>query len=70
MAKSYHVYSKQNGSWAVKPVQAARASSVHATQTAAIMAARVIAKNQRAELVVHAQDGSVRDRESFALASK
>jgi hypothetical protein len=69
MSKAYHVYSRQNGSWAVKLTQAVRARSVHPTQKAAIMAARKMAIAQKAELVVHAVDGKVQDRRTFTASS-
>jgi hypothetical protein len=69
MSKSYHVYSRQNGSWAVRPTQSARAQSVHATMAAAISAARQIARTHGAEMVVHALDGKVSERENYALAT-
>ena len=46
--------------WAVKAEGGRRATSIHDTQTAALEAAREIAKHQRKALFVHRADGKVR----------
>jgi hypothetical protein len=51
--------------WAVRGAGNTRATSVHETQAAAIEAARQIAINQQAELVVHRPNGQIRDKDSF-----
>lgn len=46
--------------WAVKAEGGRRATSIHGTQSAALDAAREIAKHQRTALFVHRPDGKVR----------
>ncbi|MBN9504351.1 MAG: hypothetical protein BGO01_08545 [Armatimonadetes bacterium 55-13] len=62
--KQVHVV-PQGGSWAVKSTGASKASKVTSTQQEAVQVARKIAINNRAELVVHRQDGSIRSKDSF-----
>ncbi|GGB86654.1 MULTISPECIES: DUF2188 domain-containing protein [Glycocaulis] len=62
--KGQHVVPSQSG-WSVRKAGAARASSVHATQEAAIAAATKIAKNQGTELYIHGRNGLIRERNSF-----
>ena len=62
--KNQHVV--PNGDkWAVKGAGNERATSLHATQTAATAAARDIARNQKSELFIHRPDGRIRDRDSY-----
>lgn len=61
--KNQHVVPHQDG-WAVKGAGNQRATSVHATQQQATAAARVIARNQRSELVIHRSDGRIRAKDS------
>lgn len=61
--KNQHVVPHQNG-WAVKGPSNQRATSVHDTQQQAIDAARDIARNQQAELVIHRPNGQIRDKDS------
>lgn len=51
--------------WAVKPAGGQKPSSVHRTQQEAINRAREIAQNQRTELIVHGEDGRIRERTSY-----
>lgn len=62
-SKNQHVVPHQDG-WAVKGAGNQRATSVHGTQQQAIDAAREIARNQQSELVIHRQDGRIRDKDS------
>ena len=62
-SKNQHVVPHQEG-WAVKGAGNQRATSVHHTQQQAIDAAREIARNQQSELVIHRQDGRIRDKDS------
>ena len=62
---TYHVV-PHKGRWAVRRQDAERVSSTHPTQQEAISTARQWAKEKRGELVVHARDGSIRDRDSYA----
>ena len=61
--KQQHVVPHPAG-WAVKREGAARASSVHRTQADAIDVARQISRNQRSELIIHGQDGRIRQQDS------
>jgi len=54
-----------DGKWAVRGEGNDRATSVHATQREAIEAAREIARNQRVELLIHGEDGKIRERDSY-----
>ncbi len=62
-SKNQHVVPHQDG-WAIKGEGNQRATSVHNTQKQAIDAARQIARNQQAELVIHRPDGRIRDKDS------
>lgn len=62
--KNQHVV-PHSDRWAVKGVGNQRATSVHDTQQQAIDAAREIARNQQAELVIHRPDGRIRDKDSY-----
>lgn len=62
--KGQHVVPASAG-WSVKKAGAAKATSTHATQAAAIEAATKIARNQQTELYVHGKDGRIRERNSY-----
>jgi hypothetical protein len=62
--KNQHVVPHVNG-WAVKGAGNDRATSVHTTQREAIAAARDIARNQHSELLVHGENGRIRERDSY-----
>lgn len=62
--KSQHVVPRGDG-WAVKAAGSTRVTKVFDTQRDAINAARRIAQNQRAELVVHGRDGRIREKRSY-----
>ena len=64
VGKNQHVVPHQEG-WAVKGAGNQRATSVHDTQQQAIDVARGIARNQESELVIHRQDGRIRDKDSY-----
>jgi len=64
MGKKQHVVPK-GGQWAVKSEGSGRATSIHPTQSDAIDAAREIARNQKAEVVIHRPDGRIRDKDSY-----
>lgn len=54
-----------NDRWAVRGEGNSRATSTHNTQQEAIKAARNIAVNQRAEVVIHRPNGQIRDKNSY-----
>lgn len=62
--KNQHVTTHSEG-WAVKGEGNQRASSVHATQQAAIEAGRQAAINNGSELFVHGRNGQIRERNSY-----
>lgn len=64
MAKNQHVV-PQSGKWAVKGDGSKRASKVVSTQREAIDIARRVARNQGADVVIHGQDGKIRDKDSY-----
>ena len=55
----------RDGNWAVRGAGNSRDTSVHGTQGAAIHAARAVAQNQAAEVVIHGRDGKIRDSDSY-----
>jgi len=61
--KNQHVV-PHNGAWAVRGERNERVTSIYETQAEAISAGRVIAENQRSELVLHRADGTIRDKDS------
>ncbi len=62
--KNQHVVTHPKG-WAVRPEGAAQPSSVHRTQAAAIERARAQARAQGSELLVHGENGQIRERSSY-----
>ncbi len=62
--RNQHVVPHPNG-WAVKPAGGQRASSVHQTQQEAIDKGRQIAQNQGSELLIHGQNGQIREKNSY-----
>lgn len=64
MGKNQHVVRRGN-EWAVRGEKNTKDTSVHSTQQAAINAAREIAMNKKAEVVIHGLDGKIRDKDSY-----
>jgi hypothetical protein len=62
--KNQHVVPHADG-WAVKGAGNSKATSVHPTQSAAIDAARGIARNQHTELFIHGENGRIRERNTY-----
>lgn len=62
--KNQHVVPHSDG-WAVKGAGNTRATSVHGTQRDAIEAARDIARNQRSEMLIHGENGRIRERNTY-----
>jgi len=67
MAKrtTQHVVKNPSGGWTVRKGGSSRATKVHKTQKDAIDHGRKIAKNQKAELYIHGQDGKIRQKDSY-----
>jgi hypothetical protein len=51
--------------WAVKGAGNSKATSVYKTQAEAITRAREIAQNQKSELLVHGENGRIREKSSY-----
>lgn len=62
--KSQHVVPRDGG-WAVRGEGNDRDTKRFRTQKDAIDAARRIAKNNRAEVLIHGRDGRIRERHSY-----
>lgn len=62
--KNQHVVPHESG-WAVKGAGNSKATSVHATQAEAIAHAKTIAQNQGSELLIHGQNGQIREKNSY-----
>jgi hypothetical protein len=62
MGKNEHIV-PTDGGWSVRGDGSGRATSDQKTQSAAINAARDIAKNQKTELVVHGRHSTPRDKD-------
>lgn len=65
MSKNIHVTHRKDQSWAVIGEGDKRASSLHKTQADAIETGRNIAKNNKAELVIHDRANLIRDKDSY-----
>nr|WP_237218297.1 DUF2188 domain-containing protein [Rugosibacter aromaticivorans] len=64
MGKNQHVVPRENG-WAVRGEGNERDTSHHNTQAEAERAARGIAINQQAEVIIHGENGRIRERNSY-----
>jgi hypothetical protein len=64
--KNQHVTPK-NGAWQVIGAGNEKATKVAGTQKAAIEIAKQIAKNQKSEVVIHGEDGKIRDKDSYGF---
>lgn len=62
--KNQHIVPHPDG-WAVRGEGNERATSVHSTQREAIDAGRSIARNQGSELLVHGENGRIRERSTY-----
>ena len=65
MAKNQHVTPHKGGGWQVKGAGNSKATVVTNTQKEAIKIAKDIAKNQGSELIIHNQQGRIRERNSY-----
>lgn len=64
MGKDQHVTKHPDGGWQVKGEGNARATAKTDTQKEAISIAREISRNQESELVIHGEDGRIRQKDS------
>ncbi len=62
--RNQHVVPHANG-WAVKGAGSGRATKVVETQREAISIARGIAQNQGSEMLIHRENGRIRERNSY-----
>jgi hypothetical protein len=62
--RNQHVIPHSDG-WAVKGAGNQRATSIHQTQHEAIGAAREIARNQGSEMLIHGENGRIRERNTY-----
>ena len=62
--KNQHVVSRDD-QWAVRGAGNSRDTSLHRTQADAERAARDIAINQKSEVVIHGENGRIRERNSY-----
>lgn len=62
--KNQHVV-PHTGGWAVKGAGNQKATSVHSTQREAIGAARETARNQGSEMLIHGENGRIRERNTY-----
>ncbi len=63
--KDVHVVPRATGGWAVRRAGAERSSKVTDTQRAAIEAGKKIAEREKSELVIHGEDGRIREKNSY-----
>jgi hypothetical protein len=64
MGKNQHVVPKGD-QWAVKGEGNTRNTRITPTQREATEVARTIARNQQSELLIHGQNGQIRQRDSY-----
>lgn len=64
MSNNVHIVPHNDG-WAVKIEGNDRASSVHPTQREAEQAGRDRARRDHVEILIHGEDGRIRDRDSY-----
>lgn len=62
--KNQHIVPHEDG-WAVRGEGNQRVTSIHDTQQEAIRAGRDIARNQSSELLIHGENGRIRERNSY-----
>lgn len=64
MGKNQHV-TPRDGVWQVKGAGNQKATAITNTQFEAIRIARQIAINQQSELVIHGENGRIREKNSY-----
>jgi hypothetical protein len=63
--KNQHVVPTPDGNWGVRGEGNSRLTRKTPTQSEAIDAAKEIAQNQKKEVVIHRENGQIRDRDSY-----
>jgi hypothetical protein len=64
MKRNYHVVKTPSG-WGVRKEGSSRLSATSTTQRGAIAKGRSMAINSRAELLIHGENGRIRERSSY-----
>lgn len=64
MGKNQHVVPYKD-SWAVRGEGNSKVTSTHTTQREAIEHAKSIAQNQHSEMLIHGENGKIRERNSY-----
>jgi uncharacterized protein YdaT len=65
MGKNQHVTPHKDGGWQVKGAGNERATVRTTTQSDAIRIAKGIATNQHSEVVIHGENGRIREKNSY-----
>jgi hypothetical protein len=65
MANQIHVLPGEAGGWDIKRDDSDKATLHAATKEDAVQRAREIAKKQEMELVIHNQDGTISEKDSY-----
>jgi hypothetical protein len=65
VGKNQHVTPSPGGGWQVKGAGNSKATKITNTQSEAIDIAKNIAKNQQSEMVIHNQQGRIREKNSY-----
>lgn len=65
MSKGQHVTRHPDGGWQVKGAGSSKATKRTSTQAEAVKIARSIAVNQKPELVIHGENGRIREKNSY-----
>lgn len=63
--KNQHVTPHPDGGWQVKGAGNQRATVRTDTQREAVQIAREIAKNQQSEMIIHGENGRIREKNSY-----
>lgn len=65
MSRPQHVTTHPGGGWQVKGEGNKKATVVTDTQKEAIAAAKIIAQNQKTELIIHGENGQILNKNSY-----
>ena len=65
MGKNQHITHNPNGGWRVIGAGKSKPTKILPTKQDAINYGRNIAKNQKAELVIHGLNGKIQDKDSY-----
>lgn len=65
MKKNQHVTPHKNGGWQVKGEENSKATAKTKTQSEAKDIAKVFAKKNKSELIIHGKDGKIREKSSY-----